>query len=98
MPNSPSAKKALRKSQKRRLENRSKRSTLRTEIKKARTALGDEGAAADATAAAVKAAMRKLDKSAGKGLIHKNKAARLKGQLARHLNASTAAETAPAAG
>ena len=94
MPNSPSAKKALRKSQKRRLANRSQRSALRTDVKKARVALDDEDVTQDATAAAVKAAMRHLDKSAGKGLIHKNKAARLKSRLAKHLNAAGA----PAAG
>ena len=93
MPNSPSAKKALRKSQKQRLANRSKRSALRTDLKKARVALDDTTVDGDATAAAVKAAMRHLDKSAGKGLIHKNKAARLKSRLSKHLNTAAAAES-----
>ncbi|QDT15359.1 30S ribosomal protein S20 [Alienimonas californiensis] len=85
MPNSPSAKKALRKSQKRRLVNRSNRSALRTNLKKARVAVeGQPSEAADD----VKTAMRHLDISAGRGLIHKNKAARLKSRLAKKLNAA----------
>ena len=52
---------------------------LRTSIKKARA----EGA----DAAAIKAASISVDKAAGKGLIHKNKAARLKSQLAKKANA-----------
>ena len=87
MPNSPSAKKALRKSQKRRLENRSKRSALRTDLKKARNAVEESPAEA---LDEVRAAMRHLDKSAGKGLIHKNKAARLKSRLAKKLHAAVA--------
>ncbi|MEM9700993.1 MAG: 30S ribosomal protein S20 [Planctomycetota bacterium] len=85
MPNSPSAKKALRKSQKRRLVNRSKRSALRTDLKKARVSI--EETPGDA-AEAVKTAMRHLDISAGRGLIHKNKAARLKSRLAKKLSAA----------
>ena len=89
MPNSPSAKKALRKSQKRRLVNRSQRSALRTDLKKARTAIEENPAE---SADEVKAAMTHLDRSAGRGLIHKNKAARLKSRLAKKLNAAVAAE------
>ena len=91
MPNSPSAKKALRKSLKRRAVNRSNRSALRTDLKKARVSVESVGGetTAEAAAEAVKAAMRHLDKSAGRGLIHKNKAARLKSRLAKHLNAAT---------
>ncbi len=88
MPNSPSAKKALRKSQKRRLVNRSKRSALRTDLKKARTAVEEQPTDA---ADEVKTALRHLDISAGRGLIHKNKAARLKSRLVKKLNAAVAA-------
>ena len=88
MPNSPSAKKALRKSQKRRLVNRSKRSALRTDIKKARVAVEEQPSEALDD---VRAAMRHLDISAGRGLIHKNKAARLKSRLAKKLNEAVAA-------
>ena len=88
MPNSPSAKKALRKSQKRRLVNRAQRSALRTDLKKARTAIEEHPAE---SADEVKAAMTHLDRSAGRGLIHKNKAARLKSRLAKKLNAAAGA-------
>ena len=89
MPNSPSAKKALRKSQKRRLVNRSNRSALRTDLKKARVAVEENPSEATDE---VKTAMRHLDISAGRGLIHKNKAARLKSRLAKKLNAAVAAD------
>ena len=79
MPNSPSAKKALRKSLKQRDRNRAQRSALRTAVKKVRKAAEshDEATATDAFHAAVK----KLDQSAGKNLIHKNTAARTKSRL-----------------
>lgn len=79
MPNSPSAKKALRKSLKRRELNRPQRTALRTAIKKVRKAVEakDEAAAKDAFRFAVK----KLDQGADKNLIHKNTAARTKSRL-----------------
>ncbi|MEM7811456.1 MAG: 30S ribosomal protein S20 [Planctomycetota bacterium] len=89
MPNTANAKKALRKSLKRRAENRTKRSTLRTSLKKARLAIaGDD---AEATEAQFRLAVKKLDQSAAKGLIHKNKAARLKSRLAAAKKKSAAA-------
>lgn len=60
--------------------NKSARASLRTAIKKARA----EGA----DAAVIKSASVSVDKAAGKGLIHKNKAARLKSQLAKKANAA----------
>jgi small subunit ribosomal protein S20 len=79
MPNTASAKKALRQSTKRRLHNRAQRSALRTVIKKCRAAVqsGDSTAAAEA----LRLAAKKLDQSAAKGLIHKNAAARTKSRL-----------------
>lgn len=81
MPNTPSAKKELRKNQKRRLHNRAHRSMLRTVVKKVRTAVE----AKDKTAAdeAFRVATRKLDQAAAKNLIHKNAAARVKSRLSR---------------
>ena len=72
MPNIKSAKKRVLISEARTEANKSAKSALRTSIKKAR--------AEDADAAAIKAASISVDKAAGKGLIHKNKAARLKSQ------------------
>lgn len=80
MPNIKSAKKRVLTSKARTEANKGARSALRTEIKKARA----EGA----DAAAIKSAVISVDKAAGKGLIHKNKAARLKSQLAKKANAT----------
>ncbi len=80
MPNIKSAKKRVLVAKLRTDANKAARTRLRTVLKKARA----EGADADA----VKAAVVSVDKAAGKGLIHKNKAARLKSQLAKKANAS----------
>ncbi len=81
MPNTPSAKKALRQSEKRRLVNRAGRSALRTAVKKARAAAesGDVAAAGEA----LRLASKKLDQAAAKNLIHKNVASRTKSRLAK---------------
>ncbi len=80
MPNIKSAKKRVLVAKLRNERNKAAKTELKTVLKKAR--------AEDATAEAVKTAAIKLDKSAGKGLIHKNKAARIKSRLAKKANAS----------
>ena len=80
MPNIKSAKKRVLVAKLRNERNKAAKTELRTVLKKAR--------AEEADAAAVKAATVKLDKAAGNGLIHKNKAARLKSRLAKKANAS----------
>ena len=80
MPNIKSAKKRVLVAKLRNERNKADKTELKTVLKKAR--------AEDANAEAVKVATVKLDKSAGKGLIHKNKAARLKSRLAKKANAS----------
>ena len=75
MPNIKSAKKRVLVSKVRQERNKAAKSQLKTVMKQARA----DGATAEARLAAVK----KLDKAAGKGLIHKNKAARLKSRLAK---------------
>ena len=75
MPNIASAKKNMRKSRAAAVRNRAQRSALRTALKKARA----DQAAPEVTTLAVSL----LDRAARKGLIHKNKAARHKRQLAR---------------
>ncbi|MGZ8414314.1 MAG: 30S ribosomal protein S20 [Gemmatirosa sp.] len=75
MPNIASAKKNMRKSRAAAVRNRAQRSALRTALKKARA----ESAPGESTALAVSL----LDRAARKGLIHRNKAARHKSQLAR---------------
>ncbi|MDR0820988.1 MAG: 30S ribosomal protein S20 [Oscillospiraceae bacterium] len=80
MPNIKSAKKRVLVSAARNERNKANRTLLKTLIKRARA----EGATADDT----KTVSIKLDKAAGKGLIHKNKAARLKSRLAKAQKAS----------
>lgn len=80
MANIKSAKKRVLTSRARTEANKSAKSALKTSIKKARA----EGAGAEV----IKAASITVDKAAGKGLIHKNKAARLKSQLAKKANAA----------
>lgn len=79
MPNIKSAKKRVLTSRAKSEQNKSARAALRTAIKKARA----EGA----DTAVIKSASVSVAKAAGKGLIHKNKAARLKSQLAKKANA-----------
>ncbi|MBI4213762.1 MAG: 30S ribosomal protein S20 [Chloroflexi bacterium] len=96
MPRTPSAVKALRVSERRRLRNRSVRSALRTYVKKARTSVA-AGEIEEATDFA-KTAVSQLDKAAGKGVIHSNQAARRKSRLMHQLAlARSAAQKAAAA-
>lgn len=90
MPNTKSAKRALRKSDVRRLRNRSTRSELRSAIKIARTAIsGDD---AQAATKALQSATKQIDQAAAKGIIHKNAAARTKSRLAKSANKAQAAD------
>lgn len=83
MANTPSAKKRARQNEKRREQNGSLRSKLRTYIKKVVYALQ----AKDSTTAAnaYKEAVPVIDSMASKGIIHKNKAARHKSRLSRQI-------------
>jgi small subunit ribosomal protein S20 len=67
--------------------NRAAKSALRTDLKKARTAV--EAKPADA-AAAVKRAVSTADKTASKGVIPRKRAARIKSRLARALHKAKA--------
>lgn len=80
MPNIQSAKKRVKVIEKKTLVNQMHRTAMRTAIKKFETAVvdGDKTNAKDLFNTAVK----KLDQSAAKGILHKNKAARKKSQLA----------------
>ena len=85
MANSPQAKKRARQSEQRRQHNVSRRSMLRTYLKRVKKALvaGDQEEAQLAFDAAVPI----IDRMAGRGLIHKNKAARHKSRLYAHIKA-----------
>ncbi|NRD72800.1 30S ribosomal protein S20 [Shewanella sp. VB17] len=88
MANSKSAKKRALQSEKRRQHNASRRSMLRSYVKKVITAIhaGDHAAATEA----FNAAQPILDRMATKGLIHKNKAARHKARLNTRIKALAA--------
>lgn len=87
MANIKSQIKRNRQNEKRHARNKAVRSELKTRVKNAVGAseAGDEGAA-DAARLAVK----RIDKAATKGVIHKNAAARRKSRLMRQVNAHQA--------
>lgn len=84
MANIKSQIKRNRQNEKRRIANRAVRSELRTRIKAAHEAADTGEGDLDAAAAQ---AMKRIDKAANKGVIHKNAAARRKSRLAKRLAA-----------
>ena len=93
MPNTDSARRALRKDERRRVRNKQQRSALRTTVKKVRaTAVAEPTGekSVDDAKAALLLADKKIDQSAAKHLIHKNKAARDKSRLTKLINKLTA--------
>jgi small subunit ribosomal protein S20 len=88
--NIKSQKKRNLQNERRRVHNKSVRSALKTEIKKARAAALEGDSEAEAQA---RAAGRDLDKAAERGVIHKRTAARRKSRLARELAAIASSES-----
>ena len=84
MPNIKSAKKRVIVTQTKTLQNKMFRTQLKTDIKKYQVALaaGDTAAAQET----YKAAVKKIDQAAARGIIHPNKAARHKSQFTTRLN------------
>jgi len=83
MPHTRSAKKNLRKSEKRRLHNRAVKRTLKTHIKRFVAALDGP---IEKLREEYNLAAKKLDKAAARRIIHPNLAARKKSQMARKLH------------
>lgn len=79
MPNTTSAKKRLRQSLIRRDRNRAAKSQLRGALRKTREAV--QAGKLEEAQALVNTTARLLDKVAAKGIIHTNKASRLKSRL-----------------
>ncbi len=79
MPNTSTAYKRLRQSEKRRARNRSRRSALRTQIRKVRAAV--LAGKLDEAATEFRLATKRLDQAAAANLIHANTASRLKSRL-----------------
>ena len=84
MANTTSAKKAVRKIERRTAVNRSRRSQMRTYVRKVEEALaaGDAAAATAALSAAEPLVMR----AAQKGIVHKNTASRKVSRLTSRVN------------
>ncbi len=89
MANTTSAKKMTRKIAKRTAINRSRRSRMRTFIRKVEEAI----AAGDSTAAAdvLRTAQPEIMRAAQKGIVHKNTASRKVSRLAARVKALSAA-------
>ena len=85
MANIKSQIKRNRQSEKRRMRNRTVRSEVNTRTKAALAAAEDTDAAA--VAEATRVAVKRIDKAAAKGVLHKNTAARRKSRLAREIQA-----------
>jgi len=90
MPHTPSAAKRLRKSEARRRQNRAAVKKIKSQRRSAEAAL----AAGDATKSATefKNIQVVLDRAAGKGYIHPNKAARLKSRMVKRMRAEAKAK------
>lgn len=88
MANTPQAQKRVRQNQKRRTQNAGMRSKMRTEVKKTRMVIHTDPSRAQDQLSSVS---RILDSYARKGLISKNKAARLKSRLSARAKAASAA-------
>ncbi|MFQ5846461.1 MAG: 30S ribosomal protein S20 [Candidatus Methylomirabilales bacterium] len=83
MPNTKSAAKRLRQVNARTLRNRAAKSRLRTSMKRVHQAVKTGNR--EAAAAAFRAAVATIDKTASKGIIHSRTAARYKSRLAHRL-------------
>lgn len=91
MANIRSQIKRNRQNEKRRLRNKAVRSELKTRTKRAVTAAAS---GADDAAEAARLAVKRIDKAAAKGVIHKNAAARRKSRLMKRLAEAEASASA----
>ena len=84
MPNSKQAKKRVRQDEELRQQNKTVKSAMRTAMKKVLNA-----ESAEAAAAALPTAMKRVDKAAKRNVIHANAAARHKSRLGRAASAKS---------
>jgi small subunit ribosomal protein S20 len=84
MPIIKSSIKDLRRTERRSARNRAAQGKLRATLKRARTAIAT--GQADAAQKAVAEALPVIDRAPGKGILHKNAAARHKSRLMRRLS------------
>ncbi len=86
MANTSSAKKAAKQNEKRRIRNLARRTSIKTAIKKVLASL--EGKSIDVLKSQelLNDVAAKLARAKGKGIMHKNTAARKLGRLAKRIN------------
>ena len=84
MPNIKSAKKRVIVTKTRTMQNKIFKTQLKTDIKKYQAAVAEGNV--EAAQATYKAAVKKIDQAAARGIIHKNAAARKKSQFTKALN------------
>lgn len=85
MANIKSQIKRNRQNEKRRVRNKAARSEMRTRTKHAITA-AEEGS--EDAAEKLRLAIKRIDKAASKGIIHKNQAARRKSRLMKQISSA----------
>ncbi len=85
MPTSLSAKKRLRQNETRRLQNRTIKTSVRTQIRKVRTAI--EAGDVETSEKEFRIVTKKLDQAAAKNVFHANLAARTKSRLSKAIKA-----------
>jgi small subunit ribosomal protein S20 len=86
--------KRIRTNEKARLRNKAAKSEVKTRIKKAVTSASS---GAETTAEDLRVALKRLDKAAARGIIHKNQAANRKSRLVRRINSLTGGTSATGA-
>lgn len=89
LANNKSAEKRIRINEKKKAENKPHRTAARSAVRRANEAIAD---GAEDTLEAVQAAISRLDRTASKGIIHKNNAARRKSRLMAKFNKLAAAK------
>lgn len=87
MANIKSSIKRINTTKKKTLQNKSRKSALKTSIKKFEVGVIES---AENSEELLRAAVKSLDKAASKGIIHKNAAARKKSRLTARLNKAAA--------
>jgi len=89
MANIRSQIKRNRQNERRRIRNKAVRSELKTRVK---TAVHHADTGAEDTAEVVRLAVKRIDKAAAKGVIHKNQASNRKSRLMKRLAAANSSE------
>ena len=90
MANIKSQIKRNRTNEKARLRNKAAKSEIKTRVKKA---VATASAGAETSAEDLRVAVKRLDKAAARGIIHKNQASNRKARLVRRINAINAADS-----